>query len=354
MTEHLNLSAADFVSRRETSRLMQKGDLLRKQNEVLLHVLDEVAETFARGRKLDSGGLAQMVGRLRSAVEESEPLKVVENTYPGSRARPGSEMHEILVLSRCPADDDHPHITALAARRFSITRKRLVIDTPSPFTEINRHVYERAVQRQVARWDGGLADIEKALVEACGLMVVWCHALLTGRVTSPFVACPAGDGLLLGEFSKTDLAISMTHRVIAGRDAVSYVEVEPPSVLTAMEDGQPRALRCVYSTAINDDLMRPGQISLRDELSLYMVRYGAALAEIASLSHWPHSRAAEAMPAQAVNDALDRLADELAQVAGDEYHLDALKGPSSRVQMVPQPLLFPEDREPQTALHMAR
>lgn len=312
------LSAAEYVSKREAGRVMEKALLIEQQNAALVAELEHVERIFGTGRKLSTEQMQQLVGNLRASIKATDPIGFAESV-----SADGST-YELRFMSRF--GEEGLQKVAITSRVIQMTRRRLTVVTTCPTFDYSRHVLERAMERDVAAWGASFADVEQTLWDSVGLMVVWRRAFAKGLVDNDQVALPLGDGLILGHLFKYQTRHALTEKLISGRDAFTRLKNTPsPLLLTA--DGD-HFLAARFSTTLSFDLMRAEQICLKESLDIFQAKYRRALQEVTAAVLWSESGAMQHMSPADVDAAVSYLAGELAEIVADPSLRNALRGPA--------------------------
>lgn len=273
-----NLSAADFVARREADRMIERGKMIAEQNRIVEDVAFHIESYFSRGRKLDAEKIERIVAEAVSAIKVADsPFVTVEKSDDGLR-------QDIVFLVR--SCEPSMSEVGICGRHIHIGRKRAVFASMQPSILLRRHAFERAIQRDVADWHGGLREIEAATVNAIGLLVVWRRAWVHGHMGTHQIAAPVGGGLLLGHFTSSDLEFGTYGYAISGRDA--FTQSVRPSPAMMLNANQTKYLGATFATTISEDLLRTPQVMMRAAISNFIRTKRESLSIVARTVLWPH------------------------------------------------------------------
>lgn len=324
----VRLSAAEHVSKREAERLIQKGLKVSDHNDAIEALAADVSRRFCAGRKLSEQGFADLVDAVRRTISACEPLHLEEHSRSASRVRPGGETREFVFAMRSALPDSLDKFF-LTPRRLVVSRKRFMMESAPPFILVKRHLLERAIQRNLVAWNGGLPDVEKTILDSMGIASVWRHACNRDMMEGNYMAFPIGSGLLLGAGFSTPTDSVVARRIIIGRDASSEI-FAPPNPFNAikLENGTAAQAVFEFSTVLEEDMLRPAQISFRDDMVRFQNRYKKALTEIGRCLLWPDIQLAPNPTCEDVEPAMDAMARELADLATDPANADAIQGPT--------------------------
>lgn len=288
MLDEASLPVATRVARREVAKATQDSSAVAGNWGVLLRrVLSPVRDRFARDRQLTGEAFANLVSISRQTLSASKHVFLEEISRGPTRTRPKGEAHEFFFVARGLAGGPlDSHYSTIAIRLFLSRRKaELMVDWPG--LDFTRHLLERTIERRLAAWTGGFAEVDENVVEHAGLLIVWRHLLASGAISNGEVAIPLSNGLMLGQFM-SDPPRASGYRYLLGRESKGTQKLGANPFLCPRDnfDGF-RAVR--FMTAIDESLLRIAQVDLRDMLRDFNSAHRERLGGLAASALWGSS-----------------------------------------------------------------
>ena len=310
------LPVAQHVARREVGLSLGRGaSALDAYGTLQKRLFDGLFRRFASGRRLDGALLSGMVHDVRATLEAMAPLDLREHARPATRGRPKGEAHEFLALLSYATEDDKGPVKAFVALRIWLSRKRAVIDQEFVGVSLTRHCLERAVERELATWTGGLRDVEDAVVRLHGLVVAWRWAVADGKVgIGTDVNLPLGRGLILGRMRAYGAGDSASRTVVDARGIVPCPLAPNEYHVVVRGGGHGTFLEYSGGTSVHEDALYLQQADYRDAVAALAERHAAFLAELGTYATWGAPDMQPRLGFEAVRGDIDAVAQGIAAI----------------------------------------
>lgn len=287
MLDTTSLSVAQHVAKREVAKAtMESVEVVSNWGEIMERVIAPIRGRFWKGSQLTGESYQKLVAVSRDTLSKTRHIFLDEISRPATRTRPKSEAHEFFFVARgAGGPANHIHYTTTSIRLFlSRRRAELVIDWPG--LDFTQHLLERTIERNMADWAGGFAEVDANIVQNAGLLVIWRHLVAKGLVDHPEVAIPLGDGLMLGRWFEAS----------SGRDGMSFsLDKDPrpsrsvvanPFFLSKADPKVNPPSRARFLTAVDESLLKLNQMDLRDMLQAFNLAHRDDLTQIALSTLW--------------------------------------------------------------------
>lgn len=285
MLDEAHLPVATHVARREVAKATQESTEAAGNWSLLTRrVLAPIRERFRRGSQLTGESLAALVVESRRTLSASKHVFLEEIARAPTRTRPRAEGHEFFFVARGPGPSPNDtHYSTVAIRLF-LSRRKAEMTMDWPGLDFTRHLLERTIERRLAAWTGGFAEVDENVVEHAGLLIVWRHLLATGAVENPEVAIPLSNGLMLGSF-REDSPGATGYRYLLDKEIRRPRSMGPNPFLSPA--GCPDGARGVrFMTAVDESLLRIPQFDLRDMLRDFNTAHRVTLSSLAVAALW--------------------------------------------------------------------
>lgn len=291
MLDTNSLSVAQHVAKREVAKATSESvEVVSNWAEIMERVIAPIRERFWKGSQLTAESYQRLVIVSRDTLAKTRHTFLDEISRPATRTKPKGEAHEFFFVARgAGGPAAHLHYTTTSIRLFlSRRRAELVIDWPG--LDFTQHLLERTIERNMADWSGGFAEVDANIVRNAGLLVVWRHLLAQGAITHPEVAIPLGDGLMLGRWFEAT----------SGYDGVQFsLDKDPrpsrslaanPFFLSSSDQKANPPCRARFLTAVDESLLKVCQMDLRDMLHAFNLAHREDLTNIALATMWRDSK----------------------------------------------------------------
>jgi hypothetical protein len=326
-----DLTPAQHVSRREALAQVARGGEFGDAYDIIVReVAMPIARMFGKGSRMRTQEYEGAVNRLRAYLSSLGPPVLRERRIDVTRARPKGEEHEFLTTLRSTSTSVRGQgAYELVGVRIWLTRRRIEVSFEYNGQILTNHMLQRSIERGIASWTGRLAEIENAVIDAFGLVTVWRHAVVTGRIGSARIATPCKDGLVLGDLGW--ILFPSPSAILSFSGSYAKEPLRTANPVNTHPDVVSRGCRisAYMRTVVDEGLLSLAQIDLREAIARFVNDNAESLARITETALWPDARAHPD-----IGTVLDHTADKLAALLARPHLSDALNGKDGPIPFV--------------------